>query len=105
MANNNILTATDSTAGHGQNKWKMYALLAFFSYLILVQIFRFRRINGMTKKYAKYLDRKAMKKMTDDEAFEITQNLRRYEMPIIMEKSLAFALFRVSESVVYTSVS
>ena len=68
---------------------------AFASYALLCNALRFRRRDGMVKKYG-YHDRASMSKMTTTEAQEIIKTLTELEWPTVFVTSVEFALFKVS---------
>lgn len=70
-------------------------LLAFMAYLGLIRILRCHRIKQLQNFYG-YHTRASMARMTDHEAWEIQKTMSQLEFPFIFEKSLQFALFRVS---------
>ncbi|KAI9928851.1 hypothetical protein ASPWEDRAFT_348221 [Aspergillus wentii DTO 134E9] len=71
-----------------------YALVLLVSYPILISLLRFRRVNRLHQKYAKYSTRESLAQMTDDEAFEIQQAMVKFEFPFFFITALQFALFR-----------
>lgn len=65
-----------------------YVSSLVLAYLLLVRALRFRRINK--------LQRSELASMTDEEAWKIQKSMAQLEFPFLFEKSLQFALFRVS---------
>ncbi|ERF70619.1 hypothetical protein EPUS_02485 [Endocarpon pusillum Z07020] len=70
--------------------WVVALLLG---YPLLQQYLRYRRLNAMKTKY-NYSTRQDLAKMTDQEAWEIFNNLAELEFPTMFEKGIQFALFR-----------
>lgn len=66
------------------------------AYLLLVKALRFRRINKLQQRSA------SLASMTDEEAWEIQRAMAQLEFPTLFEKSLQFALFRVSATKLVT---
>ena len=71
--------------------WIFYALSAAVAYPFLVASLRYRRIRASESKQKSYAS------MTDNEAFEIMNQMAELEFPTIFEKALQFALFRVRD--------
>ena len=70
------------------------AAAALILYPVIVSVLRCRRIEGLEVKY-KATSRESLAKMTDNEAFDVVNNMAELEFPTIYEKALQFALFRV----------
>ena len=75
--------------GHSPQLWVFYALSAVVAYPLLVASLRYRRIRASESKQKTYAG------MTDNEAFDIINQMAELEFPTIFEKALQFALFRV----------
>ena len=74
--------------------WALYALSAVLAYPLLVASLRYGRIRASEAKHA-YPNQESYASMTDNEAFEIINQMAELEFPAIFEKALQFALFRV----------
>src|SRR5437764_15428838 len=74
--------------------WDFYILSAVLAYPMLVATLRYRRIRASEAKHP-YLNRESYAGMTDNEAFEIINQMAELEFPTFFEKALQFALFRV----------
>jgi hypothetical protein len=74
--------------------WMLYTLPALLAYPFLVASLRYRRTRNLESKYC-YATRESYARMTDNEAFEIWNQMAELEFPTIFEKALQFALFRV----------
>jgi hypothetical protein len=72
-----------------------YLLPLLAAYPILTNVLRFRRVRQLQRKY-NYPTRESLANMTDKEAWEIQLAISQLEFPLIFEKSLQFALFRVT---------
>jgi hypothetical protein len=72
----------------------LYTLSALLAYPLLVASLRHRRSRNLESKY-RYATRESYARMTDNEAFEIWNQMSELEFPTIFEKALQFALFRV----------
>jgi hypothetical protein len=72
-----------------------YLLPLLAAYPILTNVLRFRRVRQLQRKY-NYPTRESLANMTDTEAWEIQVAMSKLEFPFIFEKSLQFALFRVT---------
>ena len=77
--------------------WMLYTLSALFAYSFLAASLRYRRSKNLESKY-RYATRESYARMTDNEAFEIWNQMAELEFPTIFEKALQFALFRVGNS-------
>ena len=75
--------------------WIALGVTALASYALLCNALRFRRRDGMVKKYG-YYDRASMANMTTTEAQEIIKTLSELEWPTVFVTSVEFALFKVS---------
>lgn len=82
------------TEGYFTHPWPLYALPAALAYPLLVASLRYRRIRASQSKYSN-LARESYASMTDNEAFEMINQMAELEFPTIFEKALQFALFRV----------
>lgn len=80
--------------GYFAQSWVLYALSAAFAYPFLVASLRYRRIRTSESKHP-YPTRESYASMTDDEAFEMINQMAELEFPTFFEKALQFALFRV----------
>jgi len=69
-------------------------LSALLAYPFLATSLRYRRTRNLESKY-RYATRESYARMTDNEAFEIWNQMAELEFPTIVEKALQFALFRV----------
>lgn len=74
--------------------WLILGTTIFASYALLCNILRFRRRDGLVKKYG-YHGRASMAKMTTTEAQEILLTLSELEFPTTYMTCLEFALFKV----------
>ena len=72
--------------------WVIWLLPAVVAYPLLVEALRFRRIKGMQKRY--HITEDHLVHMTDQDAFEIIQQMAEEEFQAMFEKGLQFALFR-----------
>jgi hypothetical protein len=68
--------------------------LAVISYLALVRFLRFRRRNGLYRKFP-FKTRKSLASMTIDDAMAIQQDLAQLEFPIVFSFAVFFAIFKV----------
>lgn len=68
--------------------------VVFLGYLILVRALRYRRRDGMAKKF-NYPNRAAMAKMTVEEAYDIMEYLSELEFPYIWAMAGFFGFFNV----------
>ena len=75
--------------------WAPIIASAVFSYAALCSVLRFQRRNAMQKKF-NYADEASLSKMTNVDAQAIIEYLAELEFPLMYEKSLQFALFKVS---------
>lgn len=75
--------------------WSGSILLGLFvGYVALCSLFRFSRINSLRSKLG-YHDRASLSRMTNQDAFEITSHLARFEFPLFYDLSVRLALFEV----------
>jgi hypothetical protein len=74
--------------------WMLYTLSVLLAYPVVVASLRYRRSRNLESKYG-YTTRESYARMTDNEAFEIWNQMSELEFPTIFEKALQFALFRV----------
>ena len=74
--------------------WTFHAAAALILYPVVVFVLRHRRINGLETKY-RATSQKTLSSMTDNEAFDVVNNMAELEFPILYEKALQFALFKV----------
>ena len=74
--------------------WMLYTLSALLAYPFLATSLRHRRTRNLESKYP-YATRESYARMTDNEAFEIWNQMAELEFPTTFEKALQFALFRV----------
>lgn len=79
---------------YSTHPWTLYALSAILAYPILVASVRYRRIRASESKHP-YPNAESYASMTDNEAFEMINQMAELEFPTIFEKALQFALFRV----------
>jgi hypothetical protein len=75
-----------------------YVSSVVLAYLLLVKVLRFRRIDKLQQRFS-------LASMTDEEAWEIQKVMAQLEFPFLYEKSLQFALFRVSVSFILSYIS
>ncbi|KAK2750318.1 hypothetical protein FQN57_003798 [Myotisia sp. PD_48] len=73
-------------------RWATLSLLGS-SYLLLVQILRFRRVRKLHEEF-NYSTRASYATMTDTDAWKIQKSIASLEFPFIYLKSLQFALFK-----------
>jgi hypothetical protein len=85
-----ITKSNDSSS----QSWMLYTLSALLAYPFLATSLRYRRTRNLESKY-RYATRESYARMTDNEAFEIWNQMAELEFPTIFEKALQFALFRV----------
>jgi hypothetical protein len=74
--------------------WTLYALSAALAYPLLVASLRYRRIRASEAKHP-YPTPESYASMTDNVAFEMINQMAELEFPVLFEKALQFALFRV----------
>lgn len=74
--------------------WALYVLSAALAYSFLAASLRHRRIRTSESKHP-YPTKESYARMTDDEAFEMMNQMAELEFPTLFEKALQFALFRV----------
>ena len=84
-----------------RESWLLYALPMVIVYPMLVASLRYRRIRKSEKK--QYSSRESLATMTDNEAFQIMNEMAELEFPTVFEKALQFALFRVGPPFSLTS--
>ena len=72
------------------------AVSGALAYPFLVALLRHRRIRASEAKHP-YPTRESYAAMTDDEAFELMNQMAELEFPTFFEKALQFALFRVRQ--------
>ena len=95
MENYTRLVSPITNSNHSSSQsWILYTLSALFAYPFLVASLRYRRSRNLESKYH-YATRESYARMTDNEAFEIWNQMSELEFPTIFEKALQFALFRV----------
>jgi hypothetical protein len=71
------------------------SVLLFLSYLLLVRLLRYSRVNSLAKKLG-YTSRESLKGMKNEDAQKIISSLAELEFPKVFLSSLQFALFKVS---------
>lgn len=76
-----------------QNLWSVVAVAILFGYLLLVQLFRYRRADDITSKYA--FKKRPLSSMKTHEAFSIMRQLQQLEFPYAMNKARTVALLKV----------
>ncbi|KAM3065133.1 hypothetical protein ACMFMG_006106 [Clarireedia jacksonii] len=69
------------------------SILLCVSYVLLVRLLRFSRVNSMTRKLG-YTNRESFKRMTNEDAQTINSYLAELEFPKVYLSSLQFALFK-----------
>jgi hypothetical protein len=74
--------------------WALYVLPAALAYSFLAASLRHRRIRTSESNHP-YPTKESYASMTDDEAFEMINQMAELEFPTLFEKALQFALFRV----------
>jgi hypothetical protein len=92
MENYTRLVSPITKSNH--SSWMPYTLSALLAYPFLVASLRYRRSRNLESKY-RYATRESYASMTDNEAFDIWNQMGELEFPTIFEKALQFALFRV----------
>ena len=75
-------------------QWKPWIAIVLLVYPLLTAMLRFRRIERLRKQLG-YTTRKSFSRMADDDAFAIQQSIAELEFPLVFEKALQCALFRV----------
>ncbi|KAL8677560.1 MAG: hypothetical protein Q9186_006021 [Xanthomendoza sp. 1 TL-2023] len=74
-------------------QFSQYYLLLLPLYAILVKLLRHDRLRSTRKTFG-YTTRRSLARMTDEDAFEIQENIAQLEFPFTFTKALQFALFR-----------
>jgi hypothetical protein len=83
--------------------WGLYALSAALAYPVLVASLRYRHIRTLEAKHP-YPTPESYASMTDNVAFEMINKMAELEFPVMFEKALQFALFRVwSPSILHSA--
>jgi hypothetical protein len=85
-----------ATGGSGI-PWTTIFIMTVILYPLVCTVLRFRRVNGMEKRFG-YGTRKKMSEMTNEDAQAILRIMSELEFPRIYKTSLQFALFKVCRS-------
>jgi hypothetical protein len=67
---------------------------ALLGYVVLCSLLRFSRINSLRSKLRLY-DRASLSRMTNQDAFQVVQNIARFEFPLFYDLAVRLALFEV----------
>ncbi|KAF5592609.1 dephospho kinase [Fusarium pseudocircinatum] len=65
---------------------------ALLGYVVLCSLLRFSRINSLRSKL-RFHDRASLSRMTNQDAFQIVQNIARFEFPLFYDLAVRLALF------------
>lgn len=87
-----------------QQQWKLLMPLIVLSYLLLVSLLRYRRVNTMTAKMG-YHNRESFSRMTTSDALKIVIYLTELEFPWVYFNATAFALFKASTAAQYGHIA
>jgi len=80
--------------GQALSEWRSFVVPVLLLYLILVQALRFRREDGLKRRFSQYSSRAGLATMTDNDAQAIIKTLLEYEFTTLYQTSLEFALFK-----------